>query len=144
MKRSRIIPLPLFHAAVAPSTHVGCLASGNINYIMRRFDLKNYLDFSQKYKVTDAAFVPPMVVAIVMSPYSHSKPFLKSVKHGSCGAAPLDKDLQVRVGKMLGPGASVTQVWGMTEASCIATNFRGGEEDDTGSIGRPLPNIDIK
>lgn len=123
---------------------MGALASGHINYIMRRFDLPAYLQNSQKYQVTDAAFVPPMVVAIVMTPYSHTQPFLKSVKHGSCGAAPLDKTLQEKVGKMLGDGASVTQVWGMTESSCIATSFRYGEDDDTGSIGRPIPNVDIK
>jgi len=38
----------------------------------------------------------------------------------------------------------MTQVWGMTEASCIVTRFEYPEDDLTGSIGRPMPNIDMK
>ena len=33
---------------------------------------------------------------------------------------------------------------GMTETSCIATNFYYPEHDITGSVGRPVPGIDMK
>ena len=32
----------------------------------------------------------------------------------------------------------------MTETTCIVTNFPYPEHDDTGSVGRPLPGIDMK
>ena len=32
----------------------------------------------------------------------------------------------------------------MTETTCVATNFPWPELDETGSIGRPLPNLDVK
>lgn len=32
----------------------------------------------------------------------------------------------------------------MTETSCVATMFPYTESDDTGSVGRPIPNVDIK
>lgn len=32
----------------------------------------------------------------------------------------------------------------MTEATCIVTSFRYPERDYTGSVGRPIPNIDMK
>lgn len=111
---------------------------------MRRFDLEQFLNASLKFQATEINVVPPMVVAIVMSKWAHSKPFLKSTRYAICGAAPLDKDLQSRFQKMLGEGAAVNQVWGMTEASCVASRFPYYEHDDTGSIGRPLPNIEIK
>lgn len=69
---------------------------------------------------------------------------LKSVKIATCGAAPLDKHPQARLQALLDPSAPFTQVWGMTETSCIATRFPYPEPDTTGSIGRPLPNLDMK
>ena len=32
----------------------------------------------------------------------------------------------------------------MTEAACIVTRLPYPERDETGSVGRPLPSIDIK
>lgn len=32
----------------------------------------------------------------------------------------------------------------MTETTCIATNFYYPEHDTTGSVGRPVPGIDMK
>lgn len=48
---------------------------------------------------------------------------LKSVKIGAIGAAPLDKQPQARLQKLIGEDVPLTQVWGMTETSCIATRY---------------------
>ena len=32
----------------------------------------------------------------------------------------------------------------MTEATCIVTRVKWPETDDTGSVGTPIPNIDMK
>lgn len=136
--------IPLFHAAAAPANHVGAIASGHAVYLMRRFELEPFLEANYRFQTTEINVVPPMVIAIVMSTLAHSKPFLKSVQYAICGAAPLDKTMQHRFQTMLGDGAAVNQVWGMTEASCVATRFPYDEHDDTGSVGRPLPNIEIK
>ncbi|CEL10842.1 hypothetical protein ASPCAL13951 [Aspergillus calidoustus] len=141
---SRVIAIPLFHAAAAPSTHFGILKAGHTIYMMRRFDLPVFLRTFEKYGITDLTLVPPIAIAILMSELTHSRPFLKSVRTASCGAAPLDKDVQARIQKLLGPGAPFTQVWGMTETSCIATMFPYPEDDDTGSVGRLVPNVEAK
>lgn len=39
---------------------------------------------------------------------------------------------------------SICQVWGMSETSCIATMFYYPDFDDTGSVGRFIPNCDAK
>ncbi|KAL1956765.1 hypothetical protein VTO42DRAFT_6818 [Malbranchea cinnamomea] len=140
---SRIIAIPCFHAAAVPATHVSALKGGQVTYIMRRFDLVQFLQCCEKYKVTEITTVPPMALAIVKSPLS-KKPFLKSAKAGSVGAAPLDRNVQAQFRSLLGPGATYTQVWGMTESSCIATRFYYPEHDDTGSVGRPIPNLEMK
>lgn len=111
---------------------------------MRRFDLNGFLHAVEKFHVTELMLVPPIVIAIVMSPYSTTRPFMASVRNAMCGAAPLDRQLQARFLKLLSDGAAINQVWGMTETSCVATMFPYNECDETGSIGRMIPNIELK
>ncbi|CAI7594395.1 unnamed protein product [Penicillium glandicola] len=141
---SRIIAMPIFHASVAPLSHISTLKSGSVAYMMRRFDLETYLSTAEKYNVTDLFMVPPIVIAIVMSPLSQKQPYLRNARSANCGAAPLDKDVQARFRSLMGDNAPFTQVWGMTETSCIATMFPYSEHDDTGSVGRLIPNLEAK
>lgn len=141
---SRVIAIPLFHAAAAPSSHIGALAGGEVIYMMRRFDLPIFLQSIEKFRVTEVMAVPPMIIAIVMSPVSKERPFMKSVRNAVVGAAPLDKVLQARFLQMLGDNATCNQVWGMTETCCIATMLDYSEHDDTGSVGRLIPNLEAK
>ena len=136
--------MPCFHAAAAPVTHISTLKSGSPAYVMRRFDLEGFLTTVEKYNITDLAIVPPIVIAVLMSPISHKRPFLKKVQGAACGAAPLDKDVQARFRMLMGDNAPFTQVWGMTETSCVATKFGYPEHDDTGSVGRLIPNLEAK
>lgn len=133
----------MFHAAAVPMAHFSTLKSGSTSYIMRRFGLEAFLDALEKYQITDLVCVPPIVIAVVMSPLN-KKYSLKSVKTATCGAAPLDKGSQGRLQRLLSPNASFTQLWGMTETSCIGTMFPYPESDDTGSIGYLLPNMEGK
>ncbi|RAH44982.1 acyl--CoA ligase [Aspergillus brunneoviolaceus CBS 621.78] len=140
---SRVVPTPLFHAAAVPSTHFGSLKAGHTNYIMRRFDLLLFLETVEKYHVTDLAVVP-VVIAIIMSPLSYKRGYLRSIRTSSIGAAPIDRGTQRRLQALLGEGAPCTQVWGMTETSCIATTLPYPEQDYTGSMGRLIPNLEAK
>lgn len=141
---SRIIAVPLFHASAAPVSHISTLKGGSVAYMLRRFDLETYLTTMEKYNVTDLAMVPPIVIAILMSPLSRKRPYLRKAKMAACGAAPLDKNLQARFRSLMGDEGPFTQVWGMTETSCIATMFPYPEHDDTGSVGRLIPNLEAK
>lgn len=111
---------------------------------MRRFNLEEFLTAIEKYGITDLTLVPPIVIAIVMSPISQKRPFLKKVRLAACGAAPLDKDVQARFRLLMGEEGPFNQVWGMTETSCIATMFPFPEHDNTGSVGRLIPNLEAK
>ncbi|PGH07248.1 hypothetical protein AJ80_08034 [Polytolypa hystricis UAMH7299] len=140
---SRVIAIPCFHAAAVPATHVSSLRAGHTVYIMRRFELEPFLKTVEKYEITDVTTVPPMALAIVKSPFA-KLPYLKKTKNGAVGAAPLDKTVQAKFLSLMGEGAPYTQVWGMTETSCIATMFYYPEHDDTGSVGRQVPSLEIK
>lgn len=113
---------------------------------MRRFDLEEWLSYIQKYKITEVGVVPPLAIAVIMSPAT-KKYSLQSIRAAAIGAAPLGPGPQKRLRDLLAkePKPAVcNQVWGMTETSCVATMFRYPEDDETGSIGRALPCVDLK
>lgn len=56
---------PMFRVATAPCTHFSPLHNGVSTYIMHRFALEPYLASIEKYQITDAATVPPIVLAII-------------------------------------------------------------------------------
>ncbi|KAK5745024.1 hypothetical protein LTR17_001775 [Elasticomyces elasticus] len=139
----RLLALPMFHAAIIPAAFCTPLRSGERAYVMPRFDLEKWLWAHENYLITDFMVVPPQAVAIVNSPL-REKYSLKSVRIGNSGAAPLDSKLQARLQQLLAPGVPFTQVWGMTETTCVCTRFPYPQKDTTGSIGYPLPGIDLK
>ena len=113
-------------------------------YIMRRFELNSYLEFVEKYNITDLIVVPPILTAILKSEHPEKERCLQEVKNIVCGAAPLDKTIQTQVRNLLSNGVPLTQAWGMTETCCASMIFPYPEEDVTGSIGRLVPNVEAK
>ncbi|KIW11304.1 hypothetical protein PV08_10604 [Exophiala spinifera] len=134
---------PMFHAAVGPRVHTTAFKNGERSYVMRRFELEPFLANIERFQVTELYIVSAMAVAICMSPLIQ-KYSLRSVRQGLAGAAPLSKETQAGIRKYLRPGAPFTQVMGMTESTCILTWFDYPEDDETGSVGRVRPGIDVK
>lgn len=110
---------------------------------MRRFELDAFLEAMDRYAITDLHTVPPMAVTIVKTAHAKGS-HLRKTKVGRVGAAPLDRGVQAQLQSLLSDGAAYTQVWGMTETTCVATMFDYEERDDTGSVGRQLPNVEMK
>uniref|UniRef100_A0A093XTW5 Putative acyl-coenzyme A synthetase n=1 Tax=Talaromyces marneffei PM1 TaxID=1077442 RepID=A0A093XTW5_TALMA len=140
---SRLIPLPLFHIGCGPVSNTSALRAGVPTYIMRRFEVTKYFHYVQKYQITDLMVVPPIVVALIKSPLLDDPQYMKSVKFGLSGAAPLNVVTQLELRKKL-PGVAFTQIFGMTETTCLAMITPYGEDDDTGSVGRPIPGLEVK
>lgn len=133
----------MFHAAAVPAAHITMLRSGYLALILRRFDLALYLHTMKKYKITEGTLVPPIILALVMSPQATPDHF-SAIICTLCGAAPLSLDLQRRFEQKLPKEATCTQVWGMTETSCVASKMDPGEKDDTGSVGYLVPGLEAK
>lgn len=138
-----ISPLPMFHVATVPAVHASPFRSGHPIWILRRFELEPYLAAIEKHQITNLGMVPPLVIAIINSPLT-KKYSLKSVRSIGVGAAPLDAGSQRRLRELCAPDCKCTQVWGMTETTSAITLFYYPEADDTGSVGRLMPNTDIK
>ena len=140
---SRIIALPIFHIAVGMTVNFSGLKDGQVHYIFKRFEIDSFLKAHKTNQVTEGMMVPPMVVAIIKTPFINKGDFLKSLKRVICGAAPMKKEIQNQLQALL-PQAQVTQSLGMTELSCMGLMFPPGASDDTGSCGRLIPNLEAK
>jgi 4-coumarate--CoA ligase len=150
---------PLFHIGAFPVVLVSQFKEGREAHIMRRFELEPYLSYHSRYDITEVFMAPPMVIQVVMSTLADpkaknykSKYSMKSVRRGFVGAAPLSSDIQKRFHALLGDGARLTQIWGMTETTSMATTVSpevadktvSGEIDGWGNVGRHLPEIHMK
>lgn len=143
-KVRNLYPLPGFHVATVPLVHASPFKTGHQCWIMRRFELEAFLAAIERHKITNLGIVPPLVIAIIMSPLRH-KYSLKSVRKIGCGAAPLDAASQRKFQALCAPDASFTQVFGMTETTGAVSLFYHPERDETGSVGSKfMPGTDVK
>jgi 4-coumarate--CoA ligase len=133
----------MFHVSNVPRAHTSPLRGGMKTYVMRRFELESWLRNIQRFQITEANMVPPMVIQVINSPLT-KKYSLSSIRNSWVGAAPLAAEPQARYKALLRPDTPFNQVWGMSETSCIATMVHYPEHDPTGSVGRFLPNHDAK
>ncbi|XPS70580.1 hypothetical protein M3J09_002791 [Ascochyta lentis] len=139
----RLLCTPMFHVSNVPRAHTSPLRSGLLTYVMRRFELHSWLRNIERFGITEANMVPPMVIQVINSPLT-AQYSLKSIRNSWVGAAPLAAEPQARYKALLRSDTPFNQVWGMSETSCIATMCHYPEHDATGSVGRFLPNMDAK
>lgn len=139
----RLISNPMFHVSQIPRVHTSPFRGGITTVIMRRFELEPWLEYVEKFGITEMNIVPQMVIVILNSGRA-SKEAFQSLRNAWSGSAPLDVSLQKRFKEYLRDDTPFNQVWGMSETSCIGAWLYYPEYDPTGSCGRPLPNLDIK
>jgi acyl-CoA synthetase (AMP-forming)/AMP-acid ligase II len=90
------------------------LSGGGTLVLMPRFDFRLFLEAAQRYRVTRAYLVPPVVLALVNDPTVEAYD-LASLRCITSAAAPLGGDLARRCQERL--GCSVVQGYGLTETS---------------------------
>nr|AMQ23610.1 4-coumarate:CoA ligase 2 [Silene littorea] len=138
--------LPLFHIYSLNSVLLCALRVGAAILVMPKFEIHMLMELVQKYKVTIAPFVPPIVLAIAKSP-DVDKYDLSSVRTILSGAAPMGKELEDSVRAKL-PNAKLGQGYGMTEAGpvlamCLAF-AKEPMEVKSGSCGTVVRNAELK
>ncbi|KAK4337541.1 hypothetical protein RND71_042028 [Anisodus tanguticus] len=138
--------LPLFHIYSLNSILLCGLRVGATILIMQKFEIKGLMELVEKYKVTIAPFVPPIVLAIAKSPLVDEYN-LSSIRMIMSGAAPMGKELEDTVRAKL-PNAILGQGYGMTEAGpvlsmCLAF-AKQQFEVKSGSCGTVVRNAEMK
>lgn len=134
--------LPFYHIYGLLIILNSCLRHGGTIVTLPRFDLEQFLQVLQDYKVTRAHLVPPIVLALAKHPLV-DKYDLSHLKVIMCGAAPLSEDLSAECAKRL--DCIVKQGYGLTETSPV-THVMPDEEGHQrrGSVGPVIRSTEAR
>ncbi|KAI8817136.1 uncharacterized protein EV422DRAFT_255584 [Fimicolochytrium jonesii] len=110
--------------------------------VFAKFDLLEFLSALQKYKVTMAHIVPPIMIGLAKHP-AVAKFDITSLRFLMSGAAPLDAETCVAVTHRLKGRTAVLQGYGMTEMSPVS-HITADPSCPPGSTGSLLPNAQAR
>jgi long-chain acyl-CoA synthetase len=135
-----ICVLPLFHMYALSAVMLRCFCEGNELMLRPRFDVATTLNDIEVKGATVFPGVPTMWIALANTP-GIEKRDLSSLRYIGSGGAPLPievaEQFQNLTGHRIGGG------WGMTETSPAGSAMPREWTGKTGSIGLPLPGIDM-
>jgi long-chain acyl-CoA synthetase len=132
--------LPMFHAFGLNAVLGWAIGTGAALVIDRRFDSTGTIDLIRQHGVTRLPLAPPALNAFLAR--SDLKDALRTVKVVLTGASALDRGLADRFQQAT--GLFVHQGYGLTEASPGVTTTLGEDDPKPGSVGRALPNVEIR
>jgi acyl-CoA synthetase (AMP-forming)/AMP-acid ligase II len=134
--------LPFFHIYGMVVIMNLSLYLGATVVTMPRFDLEQFLETLQKYRITYANLVPPIVLALAKSPLVE-KYDLSRLRLVFSGAAPLGENVARAASDRI--GCTVVQGYGLTETSPVTHVTRlDGAGLKVAGIGPPLPNTEAR
>jgi acyl-CoA synthetase (AMP-forming)/AMP-acid ligase II len=134
--------LPFFHIYGMVVIMNQGLHLGATIVTMPRFDLEQFLETLQKYRVTFANVVPPIVLALAKQPVV-DKYDLGSVRTLFSGAAPLSENVAAAAAARL--GCRVLQGYGLTETSPVTHATRASAANPKlAGIGPPIPDTEAR
>jgi long-chain acyl-CoA synthetase len=136
-----LLALPLFHAYGLNSGLVAIAYHAATGVLVERFDPADTLDHIARHGVTVVAGVPPMYIAWSLMGDRLAAAF-KSVRLTACGSAPLDPATADRFAGA--SGQPVHEGYGLTETAPVVTSTIGSTTRKPGSIGRPIPGVEVK
>ncbi|MFD3499464.1 long-chain fatty acid--CoA ligase [Streptomyces sp. NPDC058676] len=136
--------LPLFHAFGQSVSQNGALAFGGTIVMQPRFEARSTLRLMLDHDVTLFAGVPTMYWALLAAlddtvDVARLAANLRvAVAGGSAMPAEIHKQFQDRF------GVTILEGYGLSETSPAASFSRFGEEPRVGSIGVPIPGVEMK
>lgn len=117
------------------------LAIGWQVYQIPKYDLPLLMAYVRKFSLS-ILFLAPAIWQRIVTEYKSED--VRTVRFGMSGGSLLTNSLRSTVSDMFPPGISLITNWGMTEATCEATQFPLHEIDTEESVGRLMPNMSAK
>lgn len=135
-----------------PSFHVGgilglllSLYSGDTTVVQPRFDAGEWLQLVERHRVQSAFLVPAMLARVLDHP-ARGDADLGSLRRIAYGAAAAPVALVARAMEVW-PEVELSNVFGQTETLGAYAALGPGDHRDPskiGSVGRPLPGVEVK
>lgn len=136
--------LPLFHSFAQTGMQNAAFAFGGTIVMTRRFDPQEAMQIMAREGVTVFCGVPTMFWRILNEP--HSAADIQTVSAGlrfaNSGGAALPVEVHREFKERF--GVTISEGYGLSETSPGATIAPPGEEIRVGSIGKPLPGVEMK
>ena len=136
-----LLSLPLFHIFGLNVTLGLLVRTGATGVLTDRFEPVECLQLIQQHRVTVMFGAPTMYTALVNTPGADQYD-LSTVRLAISGAAPLQPEVLRRFKELF--GVDVYEGYGLTETSPTLTSNRMAEEPRPGSIGKPLPGVELR
>jgi PAS domain S-box-containing protein len=135
-----IATLPFYHIYGMIMVMTQGLRSGATLVTLAQFKAKRLLQIIERYRVTTAYLVPPLVRTLATHPYADHCD-LSSLRDIISSAAPLPEQIARRCGERL--HCSVRQAYGLTEASPL-THVTPRNGPRTSAVGCAVPNTEFR
>ncbi|MCW2856570.1 MAG: long-chain fatty acid--CoA ligase [Marmoricola sp.] len=136
-------PLPMFHTAACVMGTLGPLWLGGTEILIEQFAPEPVLDVLRREQ-PDVLFNVPAILGALLEAQRGSTETAPRIARVIGGAATLPASMITAVEDVF--GAQVTNLFGQTELSPVLTATRGSDsrEDQLGTVGHPLPQVDVK
>ena len=131
--------LPFYHIYGMVEVMTLGLYAGATVITLPRFDAQTFCAVTEKYGITTAYLVPPMIRTLAKHP-AVDEFDMSSLRHIVSSAAPLAESMAQLCAQRI--GRPVRQAWGMTEANPSTLTSR--DDPRGGTVGAPLPNVELR
>jgi long-chain acyl-CoA synthetase len=134
--------LPLFHIFGLNVVLGGSLLVGAAVLLLDRLDAEAAIELIERHQVTILLGAPTMYAALAAAAPPAGRRSMDGVRLAYSGAAPLATEVADACQSRL--GLVIRQGYGLTEASPVVTSSLIGEPPRPGSIGVPLPEVEVR
>jgi long-chain acyl-CoA synthetase len=136
--------LPLFHSFGQTTIQNGAFAFGGTVVLSPRFEPRAVIDTMLRESVTVFAGVPTMYWSLLgaLDAGTDVEALAKNLRTAISGGAALSVEIHREVEKRL--GVTIAEGYGLSETSPVASFAPYGEPPRVGSIGRPIPGVEMK
>jgi long-chain acyl-CoA synthetase len=137
-----LVALPLFHAYGLGPGLLQVASVGATAVLLPRFDPEQSLHVIDRLRVTSVVGVPSMYHAWLRLPAERLREGMSTVRLLTSGAAPLG--VGTAAAMRTATGLDVFEGYGLTETGPVLTTTLAGGQAKPGSVGRPLPGVEIR
>ncbi|MDQ1617537.1 MAG: long-chain acyl-CoA synthetase [Actinomycetota bacterium] len=141
-----LLVLPLFHIYGLNDGLGMAAATGARAVLAERFETRETLTLIRREGVTSIPGSPPMYAAWAELEQHDGtirlRDYLGGVRLLVSGAAPLPPALFEHIRR--GTGLPIHEGYGLTETSSVVTSTIGSPQVKPGSVGRPVPGVDVR
>ncbi|KAK9876547.1 hypothetical protein WA026_013921 [Henosepilachna vigintioctopunctata] len=140
--------IPLYHVYGHNVVMHNITLCGGKMITLPGFSIESYISMLKQYQNNTIYFMAPPLFLLMIELEAVKKEYLKNARVMSNGAAPLASSDELRFIEKFGDHLTVLQGYGLTETAPVVSTLypkiMEKVEVYRGSIGRPLPNTQIK